>query len=530
MPAIATKRFRIHNAEQFYESLTESEPSRYFVFIGRTTAFDDDNNPPTPADSVQVTEFDGYRDIIAMKRIQASDISYVIPRYNWTTGTVYKQYEDTDTSLYPTSYVTTSNTTFYVLTEDNNVYKCIDNNRSSQSTVKPTGTSTSIITTSDNYRWKFLYKISAADALKFLTTNYMPVKTLTANNGSAQWSVQQTAANGSIHHIKITANGTGYLATSNTFTSVSNATTMSLANNASGTDDIYNGSTLYISSGLGAGQVRRIVNYVAASKTLTVNGAFTTTPSNTSTYVVGPNVIIKGDSGQSSALRATAYVSNCYGGQIRKISMISTGSGFSTANVSFGANSSWGSGGTATPIISPPGGHGADPIDELAGHNIMISVQINGIEANTFPANNDFRVIGILRDPLLRGGPAANASVIDQCTRLTITGLTGDLTADEIITGGTSGAKSRLVYFANTNAARTAGIAKVIRVTTNGIGGNYEVAESITGSSSGKSATISAVNRPAVREYTGDIIYIENRSPITRTTNQIESLRTVVRF
>jgi hypothetical protein len=277
MAGIITKRFRANNAEQFYESLNEAAATRLFIFIGRVTPFTNEVSPPLPIDTVQITEFDAYRDMIAMKRVQPSDASYVTLRYNWTNNTTYTTYTDTNASLYPTSTTSTSNTTFYVITEDNNMYKCIDNNRGSRSTQKPTGTGTTITTTSDGYRWKFMYNVSAAEALKFLTTAYVPVKTLSANDGSAQWSVQQSAANGAIHHISISANGSGYLSTSNTISSVTNSTVIILKSNSSATDKIYNGSTIFLSSGLGSGQIRRIVNYVGASRTLTVNGSFSTT-------------------------------------------------------------------------------------------------------------------------------------------------------------------------------------------------------------------------------------------------------------
>jgi hypothetical protein len=529
MPGIITKRFRIDNAKQFFDSITAATKKLY-IFIGRVTPYADEAAPTTPTDTIQNTHFDGYRDMIAMKRVQSSDMSQVIPKYSWANNTAYTQYTDTSTSLFPTSTSLYSNTTFYVLTDADNVYKCIYNNRGGRSTIKPTGTSTSIITTADKYRWKFLYNVSGADKTKFFSTSYIPVKTLTANNGSAQWSVQTAASNGAIHNILITANGTGYLTTSNTFSSISNSTTMVLKNNANTTDDMYTRSTLYLSTGLGAGQLRRIVNYVGATRTVTVNTAFTQSPNTSTGYIVGPNVIIKGDSGATSALRALAYVSNAAYGQIRSITMINEGLHYSTANVSISANSSYGSGCVATPIISPKGGHGKDPVQELGAVNVMLSVRVTGAESNTFPTNNDFRMIGIVSNPLLRGGPSANASVIDQCSRITITALSGDLTSDEIITGGTSGAKSRFVQFANTNNARTAGIVRVIRVTTNGTGGTYTVGETITGSVSGKTATIASFTKPAVREFTGNIIYTENRTSIARAPEQLEDIKMVVKF
>ncbi len=528
MPSLVTKKFRLNIADQIYESFNEASLTRYYVFIGRTTAFTNDSSPPTPSDSVQNVEFDSYRDMIAMKRVLAADVSYIVFRYNWTTGTVYKQYDDTDTSLYPTSTNATSNTTFYIITSSNYVYKCIDNNRGAPSTVMPTYTGTSISTTADNYRWKFMYSVSSADADKFLVSSNIPVKTLSANDGSAQWSVQQAASNGSIDHISITANGSNYLTTSNTFSSITNSTVVVLKPNASATDAIYVKSTIYISSGLGAGQLRRVVKYTGSTRTLTVNGAFTVTPNTSAAYIVAPNVIIRGDSGSTTTNRATAYVSNCASGQVRKITMISRGLHYATANVTISANS--GSAATAVPMISPPGGHGAAPVAELGAMSLLVNVRITGNEANTFPSNNDFRVVGLIRDPLLRGGLVANASVIDQCTRLNVFAASGDFTADEVITGGTSGVKGRLVYFANTNTARTKGLLKLIRVSTSGTGGFFSSGEVVTGATSGKTATVNTIARPAVREYTGDIIYTENRTPVTRSPYQIEDIKLVVKF
>lgn len=530
MPGVITNRFRIAMAQAFAKTLNANSAHRYFFTIGRVTAWPTEASPPTPTDTTQNTEFDVYRDMIAMKRVQSSDVTHVVPRYNWTTNTAYTQYSDTSTTTFPTSTDLTSNTTFYVMTTDNNVYKVVDNNRGGRSTTQPTGTGTSIISTADNYRWKFLYNITAADEAKWVSSAYVPVKTLSANDGSAQWTTQQAASNGSIHHITITANGTGYLTTTNTVSSVTNSSVLVLKSNASGTDDSYVGSVIYLSGGLGSGQMRKIVNYVGASKTATVNTAFSTTPNTSTTYIVSPRVIIRGDSGSTTGNRATAYVSNTQGGQVRKIIMVAEGTNYSTANVTISANSTHGSGAAATPILSPPVGHGKDPVSELGGINVMLRVQVSGTESNTFPANNDFRVLNLIRDPMLRGGTIANASVIDQCSRITVTSLSGDMTADEIITGGTSGAKARFVRFANTNSSGTAGIVRVIRLTTSGTGGYFSAAETITGATSGKTATVSSFIRPAVREHTGDILFTENRVYITRTSDQIEDIKLVVKF
>ena len=517
-----TPFFRLNTADQLKESFDEPSPTRLYMFIGRVTPFANDSSPPAVTNTQFTTEFDIYRDMIAMKRINSADVISVSPRYNWTNNTVYTEYDNNTANLFDRQ--------FYVITSENNIYKCIDNNRNSASTEEPSGTGSSIINTADGYRWKFLYAITTADAQKFLTTSYIPVRQLTSNNGSAQWAVQQASSNGSIDHIRVTANGTGYISTTNTFLSITNSTVVRLSNNALQVDGAYVGSTIYIKSGLGLGQLRRITNYVGTNRVATVNGSFTITPNTSSSYLIAPNVIILGDSGGSAAIRATAYVSNSLGGQIRKITMVTTGRNYGQANVVISANSTYGSGATARAIISPRGGHGSNARNELNAKELMLTVSVSGNESNTFPTNNDFRTVGIIRDPKLRSGPAANSSVIDQCHRIVIQNVTGDYRADEVVTGGTSGAKARVVYFANTNTARTRGMLRVIRLSPNGTGGGFAQTEILTAATSGVTATIINSIKPAIRENTGDVLYIESNSPIVRKSDQLEEFRFVVTF
>lgn len=66
---------------------------------------------------------------------------------------------------------------FYALTADNVVYKCLDNNNGAASTVKPYSTTHEAFTTSDGYRWKYMYTIPASLINKFMTLYDMPVTT-----------------------------------------------------------------------------------------------------------------------------------------------------------------------------------------------------------------------------------------------------------------------------------------------------------------------------------------------------------------
>ena len=99
MPAIVSSKFRVHNAEQFREAFSETSNTIMYFFLGRNQTWADENNPPTPINSTANVEFTPWREMIALKRVLASDVTHAIPRYNWTSGVVYDQYDDQDTNL-----------------------------------------------------------------------------------------------------------------------------------------------------------------------------------------------------------------------------------------------------------------------------------------------------------------------------------------------------------------------------------------------------------------------------------------------
>ena len=78
MPGIVTRRFRLHNAEQFQEAFGEAASTNMYLFIARVTAWPDDNNPPTPTDSVQETDYNSWKKMLAAKRRQRLQLLMVI--------------------------------------------------------------------------------------------------------------------------------------------------------------------------------------------------------------------------------------------------------------------------------------------------------------------------------------------------------------------------------------------------------------------------------------------------------------------
>ena len=159
----------------------------------RDSPWGDENSPPVPTFSDDVI-WSLWDDILAVKRILSSNISRVIPRHDWTSGTIYSVYDSNDPTLL--------NRPFYVFTSESRVYKCIWNNGGTQSTVQPTGTGISNIETVDGYIWKYMYTVSSSDAVQFVTPSWIPVVTDPA--------ISAGAVDGSVDFIQLTDGGSGY--------------------------------------------------------------------------------------------------------------------------------------------------------------------------------------------------------------------------------------------------------------------------------------------------------------------------------
>src|SRR5210317_340318 len=477
MPAIITNKFRIHNQEQFVESFSEASANVYYMGIGRPQAWTTstrgdsrtqyegtDASPLTPIDSVS-QEFHTFDDLLA-----------VIPRRNWATGTVYDYYRH-DYGHYvtgSTSSVVTADSgatalydaTFYVLTDDNNVYKCLDNNGGVASTVKPTGTSNSILTTSpDGYKWKYMYSLSAAQQTNFLSTDFMAVATNT--------TVRDANTDGAIDIVKIKTAGSG------------------------GTDGTHTGISI---KGDGSGG------------TVSVTVA----------------------SGVVTAVTATAGGSGYTYGYIRNADIVTAGAtGLSGAELDV--------------IIGPKGGHGENAIEELGGYFVMLNTNFEAGEAansGDFTTANDFRRVALMRD-IESASSAATATTLRGTKAVLVTSPSGNFTVDEEINQATTGAVGKVVEWDSSN-----NILYYIQTRFNDEGldsdGNltaFSGTNTITGQSSSVTATpssstttvdnisfTSGYNSGEIDEDTGDVLYIENRSPITRASDQTENVKLIIEF
>jgi len=217
MPAIITDNLKIRTCTNFIDSV---ENGNYYCFIGLSNYsdyFSDWNsNTPDPVDNLNYLN-EHRNTILGVKKITTSDTIRVIPKVQWTSGLKYDMYRH-DYSRYNLTPITNStrlyDSRFYVINRDYRVYICINNgaapsnqNKGVISINEPVHTSESPETENDGYTWKYLYTISASDALKIDSTNYISVPnnwtTATQQENSEIYRIREAAENGKIETILV---------------------------------------------------------------------------------------------------------------------------------------------------------------------------------------------------------------------------------------------------------------------------------------------------------------------------------------
>ncbi len=206
MTGVTRKYSGIKQAEIFIDAVGQ-DSSNLYLAISHSDPWANDSAPPIPNDS-RLDTINFWRRMIGGKKLTAFNMCQVVPRINWAANTVYTPYIDTDPNIFSKN--------FYVVTTDFNVYKCLDNNFSANSTVMPTYTSFDRTNTeADGYTWVYLYSVRTADRIRFMNSNWLPCRYITDNDGSLQFQVEKFAIDGSINTIIVTNPGVGYTNTQN---------------------------------------------------------------------------------------------------------------------------------------------------------------------------------------------------------------------------------------------------------------------------------------------------------------------------
>ena len=568
MAAIISEKFRIFNAKQFLESLSEASATNMYFFVGRpqkwyayleiynvsgtfqvgetvtggglsgtvqevhpnslllavnnatsapasgstmtggtstatakasTYRYATEDAPPAPIDN-QIEKAAVYDDIIAAKRITSTFARLVAPRYNWSLSTNPKF------DMYRPNYSPTpggggaigvqtalgssalSGSKYYVMNSNYEVFKCLYNG---QTPANPTGINATyepktsptagqgtyanglFTESATGYIWKYMYTLSTADVIAFLSSDFLPMGTYAG----------PAAVDGAVH-IAVIKDGGANMPTN---------------------------GTVYVGvDGDGTGAIVKI--------TTTAGGAI-------------------------GSVEMEAVGSGYTYGNVRLVNgNIYTDAGLTNA-ATIAANAS----GAVEVIMSPEGGHGADLAAEFFAKRVMTNIRLTYAEGSgDFPVDNDFRRIGIIQDPYDYGTTTvASASTLRGTAALKLTG-SGDYTIDEEITQTVSGgtAKGRVVSWDSTNGilkyfqspdlhTHNGKVLAFDHATNNVTGATSSTARPIDGNQDTALADISFTDgkaNPEIAPNSGDIVYIENRRQITRAADQIEDIKLVIEF
>ena len=351
MAAIITSKFRFHNAEQFKESFSEAVATNYYLFIGRPSIFASgttggtDSAPPTPVDNRR-SEAYNWDDMLAAKKIDSTGVTHAIPRRDLDVSgaTTYDMYRPNYSSANTATSTATNlfDSTFYFMTSAYRVYKVLDNGGVAWDAAAPTSTSASPFTvavTGGSYTLKYMLTLSTTNVQNFLTPDFIPVS-ITPESGNA-------LADGRLDVVKITTAGTG-LSDASAWDIATDRAITNVPIRGDGT-----GGLCTVTIGGSGGSSGGAVTTVA----VTANGT-----GYTHANVIAADIIEQHDIQQSNALT------------------------FSTAPV-------------LEIIIGPDGGHGSNPAKELGGFFCLMDIKLQQTEAYDFSVVNDFRQLGIVRNP-----------------------------------------------------------------------------------------------------------------------------------
>lgn len=410
--------------------------SKYYYYLGKTESWGvTDNSPSLMQVDSELENLAIRSNIVYVKNISPNDISLVIDRHNWTSGVTYSVWDNTKNM---------EGVVFYCVTDDNNVYKCLDNNGGVPSTVKPTGKSYYTTSTGDGYLWKYMYNIPTFKHTRFSNLTYIPV----------QRALTDTFYNkGSVDDVVVVAGGSGYSNSMITTLVVSGATTGSGAvgtiiaggiGNITGVN-ITNGGSGYTagvkisfttSAGVGGVGTAIVAAGVITGMTIVSAGVGYTTGESI-VFTVGGAVVIP----KISAVT----------GSVVGITIIDGGAGYTgtpTVTISTSGGTGTGKYGNPTALFSAVTYGGSlvevntiDPgIDYSTDTSTTITVQGDGTDAEFTPLIYDGEVVGVIVENSGSGYTTMKLSVTGVGTGAILNPLlsTSDFISDQSIVEQTS--------------------------------------------------------------------------------------------
>ena len=519
MAAIVTDQFRILNASNFVDNVTDSNNS-YYVFVGlsnpttsgfgRATDWNEANKTPSPTDNFNYMNFVG-DNMSFGKKITSDNIRRLVRKISWSRGTKYEMYrhdygQGNESPITGSSRLYDAN--YYIMNSDFKVYICIDNGSSGINTTgnasldEPTFTDlepSKAGTSGDGYQWKYLFTVSPSDIIKFDSTDFISL-----NNN---W---KTSADTQIAAVR-----------------------------ENGDSDVNNN------------QIKKV--YIDSQGSNYTNGT-------------GVECEIKGDG------TGGKVVIDVVNGKITNAVVSSGGKGYTYGMVDLGVvgNTNASVKAKLIPIIPPSKGHGSDIYKELGSDRVLVFARFDTSTTSDFPTDTKFSQIGILKNPTSIGStnlftdPTYSSVGALKFTSFNVEPTVGEVISQDVDGGTAKGfvsaynTETKVVKFVqdrsntlnpttfdSTDFVGVSTFSKVLPFAsnTNSVAGdqgfNSTIDTGFTGVSTNPTGTklisldtqfTGGVANPEINKKSGDIVYLDNRPLITRNSRQKEDVKIILEF
>lgn len=534
MKSIITKDFGVAQSKWF-EDIISYPLANVYVMLGKALPWNSLETIEAPNDNTQYKN-DCLNSGIVMKRITSNDLQPVVPRVDWTSGTLYYSYHQT-ANLYNKSVesqIGSGNVNVSI-----SLANTVVGNGINFTTASPLVSAGSLIRVSNETRE--VVRVNTAGDYLMVNTNFSSAYTnenvYKVTTSTTTYSNPFYVRNSVDQIFKCMSNST--TGTTSTYMPQINLDGQLPENPYIETADGYKWKYMYsIPTGLKnkfftdkyMPVLRESVVYDNAKSGRIdiiniLNGGSTYYSSGTiSNYAIA--TVVGDGTGASVTVDVTA-------GVITGIHILDGGQNYSYATIVLSDPLKVSGGVTASleAVISPQYGHGWDAARELGASDIMLSVDFTGDVSGYYPimsdGTDDFRRVCLIKDPKTATGIYATNTIYSMFTTMYVSNTATDFGHDANVFVGasyeTATMTAKVVHFATGN--------NIIYV--NNIQG--DIANSATKTLyqqnlSSAVAQIYSVVVPTINILTGEIIYIENRSPIVRNINQTETVKLVLEF
>jgi len=532
MAAIVTDQFRILNTNNFIETV-ENSANSYYIFLGLTDPGSakygrkiDDNawngDVPVPEDSINDLNHSSDTMIFG-KRVTSDNIRRLVPRRDWAAGTRYNMYRHDYNSQNPAPVSNAQrlyDARYFVMNKDFNVYVCIDNGSSGINTTgnasqdEPTFTGlepSRAGESGDGYIWKYLFTVSPSDIIKFDSTDFISVPSNWSTSDNAQIKAVRENGDSTINGNQIKK--------------------VYIDNQGNGYQDGLGQEVSILGDGSGARVILDVVNTKITD----------------------------------------AVVSS--GGRGYSFGIVDLG----TLNTGINTNSG-GIFSKLIPIIPPGKGHGSDVYKELGTDRVLLYARFDDKDKD-FPVDTKFAQVGIVKNPtsigstnVYTGSSFSSLGAIKFVDSTTVTPTVGEVINQQLPNGNKAYGivasfdddtkvlkyyQDRSLYFHQTlndqtdrlGVSNDAPFYSFDNDTTGGaVPSNIEAADSgftgqiqttysgITTNPTGTKLIslgtefTDGLSEPEINKGSGEIIYLDNRSLITRNLRQKEDVKIILEF